>query len=94
MSNPFYTFQEFYIPARMEQEIVRYVQEGIVPDSKFLQAVIVNNLSDACAMADDENMRNLPAYPAYFYNEAPSACWGSFQKCVDWVKWKLCQKNP
>lgn len=80
-----YRFQEFYIPDRMMPGIKRYIEEKVQPGD-FLTAVIQNDLSEACAKADDENMRNLPAYMAYFYNQAPSACWGSKEKMKAWLE--------
>ena len=50
-----------------------------------LRAVICNNLKDACGLADDDNLQNLPAFVAYFYNIAPSACWGSPEKYQAWI---------
>ena len=80
-----YTFQSFYIPDRMMPGIRRYVEEGVCP-GRFLTAIIQNDLSEACGQADDENMENLPAYAAYFYNETPSSCWGSKKKMDAWIK--------
>ena len=80
-----YRFQEFYIPDRMMPSIKRYVEEK-KPPGGFLTAVIQNDLSGACSKADDENMRNLQAYVAYFYNEVISECWGSKEKMEAWLK--------
>ncbi len=80
-----YRFREFYIPDRMMPAIRRYIEEKKCPGG-FLTAVIQNNLSDACGRADEENMRNLPAYVVYFYNNAPSACHGSKEKMEAWLK--------
>ena len=76
---------EFYIPERMMGGIERYINDKINPGD-FLQAVICNDLREAVGRADDENIRNLPAYVAYFYNEAPSLCWGSKEKMEAWLK--------
>ena len=65
--------------------IRRYIDDRIKP-GRFLTAVICNNLSDAVGQADDENMDNLPAYVAYFHNEAPAPCWGSKKKMEEWLK--------
>jgi hypothetical protein len=80
-----YQFQEFYIPHRMMSSILNYVNWGI-PPGDFLTAVICNDLKEAVGRADDENLRNIPAYVAYFYNEAPSPCWGSEKKMRAWIK--------
>lgn len=82
-----YEFRQYYIPDRMLDGIYRYIQHGILPGS-FLTAVLNNNLADAVAHADDENMANLPAYVAYFYNETPSLCWGSAERVRNWVQAK------
>ena len=79
-----YKFQEFYIPERMMEAIDRYVKQGLYPGG-FLSAVIENDLSNAVGRADDENIRNLPAYVAYFYNEAPGGCWGSKKNMKNWM---------
>ena len=93
-TNPsnFYNFRGFYIPARMGGSIMRYIENGILPGD-FLSAVIRNDLREACGRADDENMANLPAYVAYFYNEAPSPCWGSDKKMTAWIKSKRIIRN-
>lgn len=77
-------FKEFYIPDRMALGIHNYIKHHILPGD-FLQAVICNDLSDAVGKADDENMRNLPAYVSYFYNKAPNICWGSEAKMLKWI---------
>lgn len=79
-----YQFRGFYIPERMMDGIARYIEHGI-PPGDFLTAVVSNDLMEACGRADDENIANLPAYAAYFYNEAPSACHGSPEKVKDWI---------
>lgn len=82
-----YKFQEFYIPDRMMPSLRRYIEEKIQPGD-FLTAVIQNDLSEACSRADDENMRNLPAYAAYLYNEAPAVCHGSKKIMKEWLESK------
>lgn len=83
MSEP-YRFDQFYIPERMMGGIQRYIERGIEPGG-FLCAVIENDLKEAVGRADEENMANLPAFVSYFYNEAPSVCWGSPEKMVAWL---------
>lgn len=81
---PKYRFQDFFIPAYMMDDLNRYVHEHIAPGD-FLQAVICNDLCEAVTRADHINMQNLPAYAAYFYNEAPRACWGSVENMDAWL---------
>jgi hypothetical protein len=68
-------FREFEIPERMRP----------IP-GRFLQAVICNDLKEACGQADNENIHQLPAYVAYFYNHAPHNCWGSRDIMMAWHK--------
>ena len=85
MSEDTYRFRDWYIPQRMMDAIDRYINQGIQP-GHFLTGVICNDLKEAISRADDENMANLPAYVCYFYNEAPSACWGSEEKMKAWLE--------
>ena len=80
----FYTFRRWYIPGRMRLGIERYVKDHIRPGS-FLQAVISNDLRNALAHADIENLENLPAYTMYFYWETPPDCHGSKEKMEAWI---------
>jgi len=79
-----YRFQGMYIPPRMMGGIKRYIEHHILPGD-FLTAIITNDLKKACWAADDENLRNIPAYVAYFYNEAPARCWGSPDEMQAWL---------
>ena len=85
--NTQYKFREWYIPSRMMSGIRKYIEHGIIPGD-FLQAVISNDLPGACGHADQENLANLPAYVAYFYNEASSDCWGTRNAMLAWAKMK------
>lgn len=82
-----YWFKEFYIPERMMESLYLYINCRVRPGD-FLTAVLCNDLKEAVGRADDENMRNLPAYVAYLYNKAPAICWGSKGKFIDWVEKK------
>jgi hypothetical protein len=80
-----YRYNEFLIPDRMMGGVKRYIEDHIKPGD-FLTAVICNDLRGACERADDENLRNLPAYVAYFYNNSPATCWGSKENMDAWLK--------
>ena len=82
-----YRFFKWYVPPRMMEAMLRYTEHGVVPGD-FLQAVITNDLREACFRADDENLANLPAFVAWLYNEAPAQCWGSEKKMLAWAKSK------
>ncbi len=87
-----YTFQNFYIPERMQDSITHYIEDGYAPGS-FLTAIICNNLRMAVEQADAENLNNLPAYVDFFYNHAPMGCWGSKERMEKWIKEKAEKKE-
>lgn len=80
-----YQFRQFAIPDHMMAGLARYIEHGSSVGD-FLTAVLENDLSEACARADNENLANLPAYAAYLYNEAPPQCHGSREKVRAWIK--------
>lgn len=80
-----YEFKEFYIRDQMMESIKGYIEHR-QPVGGFLTEVITNNLRGAIIRADDENLLNLPAFIDYFYNEAPSECWGSVEAMHKWLR--------
>ena len=78
-----YKFYEFEVSDFMVSELEDYFRNGTVLGG-FLTAVLTNDLRGACERADSENLRNLPAFVAYLYNNAPSDCWGSKAKVEAW----------
>jgi len=73
------------LPEHIRGGVKRYVEEGIEPGG-FLRAVISNDLSGAFGKADSINSANLENIIKWFYNYAPSQCWGSPEKMVKWMK--------
>lgn len=73
-----------FLPEHNLEGINLYIHKGILPGS-FLQAVLRNDLQDACARADDINRRYLWNIVAWLYNHAPANCWGSPEKVAAWV---------
>lgn len=69
----------------LQAGIDRYINHHI-PPGDFLRSVICNNLSAAITYADNINIHLLPEYVNYFYNNAPSSCWGSVEKYSAWLK--------
>jgi len=55
------------------------------PVGGFLTAVLSGNLVDACAKADPENLRALPAIVSYIYNQLPTRCWGTPEIVQVWL---------
>lgn len=75
---------EHDIPPRMWDVILRYLIERD-PPGHFLTAVLMNDLKEAVARGDDENLARLANYVRFFYNHAPAMCWGSEKKVTDWL---------
>ena len=68
----------------------RWIENAIQPGG-FLSAVIENDLREAVGRADDKNIHLLPEIIRWWYNNAPAASWGSFDRCR---KWKLLKTAP
>lgn len=85
MTMAVYEFRGFKIRPDMMEGLKAYIEERIPPGG-FLSAVICNDLSAAVGRADEENLKNLPAFAAFLYNCAPSMCWGSPEKMKAWLE--------
>ena len=72
------------IPNHMIGAVRRYIMHGIPPGS-FLTAVICNDLREAVARADDDNAAALAGWVRFFYNYAPSGCWGTRERFEAWM---------
>ena len=73
------------IPDYMHEPLVLYVVHRIQGGS-FLTAVLSNDLTEACACADDNNKRCLFDYINFLYNNTPRICWGSPEKVQKWLQ--------
>ncbi len=71
-----------------KEELDRYVSHKIRTGS-FLQAVLENNLMEAFARADDENVVGMYDIVKYVYNNVPIACYGSPAKIQAWLKQEI-----
>mgnify|MGYP001822037150 FL=1 len=80
-----FRFHGLRVPGHDHQGIVDYLVDG-TPLGDFLKAIAENNLMRAVSNADSSNLRNHTAVGAWFYNEAPSAAWGSEERYTQWVK--------
>lgn len=67
------------------QELERYVVHRI-PTGSFLQAVLENNLMQAFARADDENIVDMFSIVQYIYSQVPTCCYGSPAIVEAWLK--------
>lgn len=88
-----YCFRTFYIQEHMLESLKAYIEQHR-PVGGFLTAVLENNLMEACGRADDDNLANLPAFCAYLYNDAPSACHGSPKKVQAWLAARKASPPP
>ena len=81
----YYTLPNLNIPVDMWGPIQRWVDEGIKPGD-FLGSVIKNDLRKACMYADIRNQSLIFNYVTWFYNHAPSGCWGSEENYNAWAE--------
>jgi len=65
--------------------IVRFVIDGLRPGD-FLQAVLRNDLQQAFARADLENLRDLKEIAGFVFMRVPLPCYGSKAKVDRWIK--------
>ena len=79
-----YHYRTFAIRDSMLEALQRYVATGCHLGD-FLRCVVCNDLKGACGHADDDNLRNLPAFVVWLYNEAPALCHGSQEAYVAWL---------
>ena len=80
-----YRFRGFEARTDMLEKLNAYAERH-EPVGDFLRAVLENNLSEAVGRADEDNLKNLPAFVIYLYNEMPSPCWGSPEKVKAWLE--------
>ena len=76
---------EANIPDHMHGAISRYIVDGIPPGS-FLTALMANDLVETLGRADYMNKGLVPNYVEWFYQHAPSPCWGSYSRVNEWQK--------
>lgn len=80
-----YRFRNMEIPQNMVESLLRYKETGLLPGD-FLQAVICNDLVEACGRADDYNIDVIPAYASFLYSELPITAWGSREKMLAYAE--------
>lgn len=78
-------FDYSHIPDSTLESIDAYAEEGR-PTGRFLEAVISNDLRQACARADLSNRAALVHIVMYMTNETPLRCWGSPEAYEEWTK--------
>lgn len=72
------------VPDYMQGAVVRYVMHGIAPGN-FLTAVLCNDLKEAFARADDDNIYAMKGWVQFMYNYMPSNSHGSPELFRDWI---------
>src|SRR4051812_28095493 len=80
-----------FVPEHMRAGIINYIENGL-PAGGFLSAVLENDLKSACGRADHINQQHIPSIVAWFWNFAPSTCWGSREKVEAWYKVKNAER--
>src|SRR5438552_2539481 len=78
-----YTFRGFILPEHLRESLDTYVETGR-PTGDFLRAVINNDLKDAVARADTENLHIIPAIVGYLSNECQTGSWGHARAWEEW----------
>ena len=70
----------------MHTAVSDYIEYGLLGDDSFLTPFVCNDLKRTFEKADDNNARNIRQWVKWFYNQAPSDCWGSRENVVRWVQ--------
>ena len=75
----------FHVPAHLHDGLIHYVVNHFPPGS-FLQAVLANDLREACQRADRECQAHLWDIVNFLHNACPSGCWGSPAVVRAWLE--------
>lgn len=73
------------LPQHMQDGARLYVEQGIAP-GHFMTAVLANDFLRAAGRADEENLRSLPLWARWIYNEIPIAAHGSYEAVEKWCE--------
>lgn len=73
------------VPEHLRESLVAYVTMHRMTGG-FLEAVLANDLSGACARADKNSRVALYDIVFWLFNQAPVGCWGSQAKYNAWIK--------
>jgi hypothetical protein len=77
--------EKAHIPEHMLEAVANYIVLHRRPGD-FLEAFLQNDLRGTFERADSVNQIHILDYIKFFYNEAPSLCWGSKEKMEAWIK--------
>lgn len=78
-------FRHRAIPPGLWNGLREYITNGR-PTGLFLEAVISNDLKEACQRADLTNRNFLFNLVSFLYDVAPAGCWGSRENYSAWVQ--------
>jgi len=73
------------LPDATREALIAYLRYGLPPGS-FLQAVLSNDLREACRRADDDSRYALYDFVLVLYNYAPMDAWGSSAAVKGWIE--------
>lgn len=71
------------IPESTIETLTAWITSGR-PMGHFCEAVVSNDLREACARADERNRHALFEIVAWLYNHAPIQSWGSPEALEEW----------
>ena len=75
---------ECRVPEPLREGLIMYLVDH-VPTGSFLQAVLSNDLHDACRRADEHNRYRLFDIVYFLHNHAPGMAWGSVENVTRWL---------
>lgn len=74
----------YMIPEHMHDAVKRYVLDHIEPGS-FLTSILLNDLKEAAARADETNRAALANWASFCVNALPTVCWGNAERVDKWL---------
>lgn len=77
--------QACFVPEHNRDTIIQYIEIGR-PVGSFIEAILRGDLFDAFGRADHINAQHVGTICAWFYNYAPSPCFGSPEKVKKWFE--------
>lgn len=75
------------IPEHMHASITMWIEDAQPHPAlmgHFLRALLSNDLMQAFAYADGDNLRHMHGWAVFLYNYAPSTCYGSPERVQAW----------
>lgn len=73
------------IPTLVMEALIEYRDTGR-PVGSFTQAVLSNNLYEACKRGDEQSLAALPTIVAWIANYMPASAWGTPGSYMTWLR--------